>query len=304
MKLLLLGRNGQVGEALQSTLGRLGQVVAWGREAACLEEPERLAERVAAQKADVIVNAAAYTAVDRAESEPARAFLINARAVSALAAVAERQGAWLVHFSTDYVFDGRKADSYAEDDAPNPLSVYGRSKLAGDDAIVVSGCLHLIFRISWVYAAGHPNFPRAMLQLARERSSLDVVGDQVGAPTAARLVAAATARALARTARGRAARSLSGVYNLAPAGTTDRADLARFVVREALARGAGLALSPGAIRSVATDAYPASATRPLNSRLDTTKLRRTFGMELPPWQDDMRGWIACELAGGRLGGRP
>jgi dTDP-4-dehydrorhamnose reductase len=297
MKLLLLGRNGQVGEALQATLGRLGQVVAWGREAACFEEPERLAERVAAQKADVIVNAAAYTAVDRAESEPARAFLINARAVSALAAVAERQGAWLVHFSTDYVFDGRKPDSYAEDDAPNPLSVYGRSKLAGDDAIVASGCLHLIFRISWVYAPGHPNFPRTMLQLARERSSLDVVADQVGAPTAARLVAAATVRVIARTGRGRAASSLSGVYHLAPSGATDRADLARFVVREASARGADLALSPGAIRSVTTDAYPASASRPLNSCLDTAKLRRTFGMDFRPWQDDMRAWIACELAG-------
>ena len=298
MKILLLGKSGQVGETLRSALAPLGQVVAWGREEAVFGEPARLADSVAAQAADVIVNAAAYTAVDKAESEPAAAFTINAEAVSALAAVVRRQGAWLVHYSTDYVFDGRKTDAYTEDDAPNPLSVYGRSKLAGDDAIIASGCLHLIFRISWIYAAGHSNFPRAMLRLARERRGLDVVADQVGAPTSAQLVATVTAEAIARVMYDPAGRSLSGIYNLAPAGKTSRVDMVSFIVREASTLGSTLTLDPDAVRPVTTDRFPTPAARPLNSELDTTKLRRTFAVDLPPWQDDMRGWVAREMAGG------
>lgn len=296
MKILLLGKNGQVGEMLQAALSPLGAVVAWGREDACLENPLRLAGAVAALEADIIVNAAAYTAVDKAESEPATAFLVNAEAVSALAGVARRQGAWLVHYSTDYVFDGRKSDAYTEEDQPNPLCVYGRSKLAGDRAIVASGCQYLIFRVSWVYAAGHANFPRAMLWLARERTSLNVVADQVGAPTSARLVADVTAKALATLAQDRSGVNWSGIYNVAAAGATSKADMVRFILGEAAALGCQTTLAPDEVWPVKTQMFPTPATRPLNSRLNTTKLRRTFSMDLPPWQEDMRQWVAQELA--------
>ncbi len=297
MKILLLGKNGQVGEALQSALAPLGQLVAWGREDACFEHPNRLAESVASQGADVIVNAAAYTAVDKAEREPATAFLVNAEAVSVLAALAKRQGTWLVHYSTDYVFDGHKVDAYTEDDPTNRLSVYGRSKLAGDKAIVASGCLYLIFRVSWIYAAGHANFPRALLRLARDKSGLDVVADQIGAPTSAELIATITAGAIARVARDRDAASLSGVYNLAAAGKTSRADMVRLIVDEASAMGLLPLPNSSAIRSVTSDAFPMPAARPLNSQLATTKLCRTFAVDLPPWQDGMRAWVARELVG-------
>ena len=296
MRIVLLGKGGQVGEALHAELCQQGDVIAWGREQARLEEPASLADRVAEQRPDVIVNAAAYTAVDRAESEPDVAFLVNATAAAALAGAAKRQGAWLVHFSTDYVFDGLKADPYAEDDDASPLGVYGRSKLAGDDAVRAADCLHLIFRLSWVYAANHANFPQRILDLARQRNSLDVIADQVGAPTSARLIAAVTAKAIAVAVDAQAPRVFSGIYNLTPAGAVSRADLARFIIREAAARGADLTLRPDAVRSVTAEAFPSPAARPLNSRLDTSKLRRTFAVDLPPWQADMRDWVAHELA--------
>lgn len=296
MKILLLGKDGQIGGALQSTLPSLGNVVAWGRQEACFENLAELAECVAAQNADVIVNAAAYTAVDMAESHAQTAFLVNAKAVSVLAAVAARQGALMVHYSTDYVFDGKKADAYDENDAPNPLSVYGRSKLAGDEAVVASGCRHLIFRVSWIYAPGHANFPGTMLRLARQRSSLNVVGDQIGAPTSARLVASATAKAIAKVTANEDGQSLCGLYSLAATGAVSRADMVRFIIHEASALGAATALPPETVRAVSTSEFPTAAMRPLNSRLGTTKIRQAFGVPLPSWQDEMRAWVACELA--------
>jgi dTDP-4-dehydrorhamnose reductase len=270
--------------------------VALGHAEADFERPGELPRLVAQAAPDVIVNATAYTAVDRAEVEPERARLINAEAVALLAAAARRIGAWLVHYSTDYVFDGTKTAPYLETDAPAPLSVYGATKHRGDVAIAESGCAHLIFRVSWVYADGGNNFARTTLRLAREKNALQVVGDQLGAPTSARLIAAATADAVARLGRGADAPLSPGLYHLAAAGAVSRADYARFIVAAALRRGATLALGPEAIQAVPTAAYPSPATRPLNSRLDTAKLRSALALELPDWQEDTRNWVATALA--------
>lgn len=297
MKVLLLGKDGQVGEALQTALAPLGDVVALGRVDADFEQPGELPRIVATYAPDAIVNAAAYTAVDKAEAEPARARLVNAEAVALLADAAKRQNAWLVHYSTDYVFDGSKDGAYTETDEARPLGVYGATKLKGDEAIAAAGGKYLIFRVCWVYAPGHASFPASMLRLARDRESLNVVADQVGAPTSAALIAAVTAAALRRVATEPDAESLSGVYNLAAAGEVSRHRLAQFVVAEALARGAKLALTPEAIKAVSTAEFPLPAARPLNSRLDTSKLRRTFGLTLPPWEDDMRAWVGATIGG-------
>jgi dTDP-4-dehydrorhamnose reductase len=292
MKILILGRDGQVGQALQPAWRPLGEVTALGRAEANLEQPGELPRLVASHAPEVIVNAAAYTAVDKAETEPERARLVNAESVAMLAAAARRSGAWLVHFSTDYVFDGTKSVPYVETDTPNPLSVYGATKHKGDLEIAESGCRHLIFRISWVYAKGHANFPTTILRLARERSALSVVADQVGAPTSAALIAAVTATAVRRLAGDPNPEGLSGVYHLAAAGEVSRCDFAKFLVTEALGCGMSLALRPDAITPVAATAYPTPAKRPLNSRFDTNKLRQAFGIDLPPWQEGARQWVA------------
>jgi dTDP-4-dehydrorhamnose reductase len=294
MKILLLGKNGQVGRALAPALAGLGEVLAWGRSDADLERPEALPARIVDMAPDVIVNAAAYTAVDRAESEPERARLVNGEAVAAIADATRQVGAWLIHYSTDYVFDGTKDGSYVETDAAAPLGVYGASKHQGDLAIAASGCRHLIFRVSWVYADGTANFARTMLRLARERDALQVVADQVGAPTSARLIAAVTATALGRLAAPEAL--APGLYHLAPAGAVSRLDYVRFLVTEAKRLGADLAVTPERITPVASTAFPTPARRPLNSRLDTGKLRQALGLALPDWRDDVRPWVAGELA--------
>jgi dTDP-4-dehydrorhamnose reductase len=290
MKVLLFGKNGQVGEALQSALQPLGEVVALGRAEADLEQPGELPRVVATHAPDVIVNAAAYTAVDKAETEAERARLVNAEAVATLAAAARRARAWLIHYSTDYVFDGLKPSPYHEFDAAQPLSVYGSTKLRGEQAITESGCRHLLFRVSWVYATGHSNFGATMLRLARDRSSLNVVADQIGAPTSAGLIAAITAKAIGRLAQDDA-ESLSGTYHLAASGVVSRADYAKFLVNEARAAGAPMALDASGIAAIATADYPTPAARPLNSRLSTRKLTEAFGIDLPPWQDDARQWV-------------
>jgi dTDP-4-dehydrorhamnose reductase len=297
MKLLLLGKHGQVGTALQATLAGLGEVTALGRAEADLEQPGELPRLVTRLAPDVIVNAAAYTAVDKAAEEPDRARLVNAEAVATLAAAAQRCGAWLIHYSTDFVFDGRKADPYVESDEPNPLSIYGATKHKGDLAVAASGCRHLIFRVSWVFGDGHGNFPRAILRLARDRTSLNVVADQIGAPTSASLIAEITAAAIARLA-GADAEGLAGTYHLAPSGAVDRHALAQFVVAEALANRAVLALRPENIAAIASSDYPSPAVRPLNSRLDCSKLRATFGVDLPDWRDHVRRFVAGAVAGG------
>jgi dTDP-4-dehydrorhamnose reductase len=295
--MLLLGKDGQVGRALEQRLRPLGELVVCGRITANLEEPDALAGLVERVQPDFIINAAAYTAVDKAESDAARARLINAEAVAALAASA-RKDRWLVHFSTDFVFDGLKPEPYVETDDAKPLSVYGATKLAGDQAILNASCNHLIFRVSWVYSLGHDNFPSTMLRLGKDRTDLRVVADQIGAPTSAGLIAEITAKAIARIANiDGDAEGLSGLYHLAPSGAVSRADLAKYVISESRQQGAGLMISPEGVAPIPTADYKTPAARPLNSRLETKKLQQAFGVGLPPWQDDMRSFITDMVRG-------
>jgi dTDP-4-dehydrorhamnose reductase len=285
LKILLLGQGGQVGWELQRALAPLGEVVGLDHDSVHLHgdfsQPERLAETVAAVRPDIIVNAAAHTAVDKAESEPALARAINATAPAVLARCAAETGAWLVHYSTDYVFDGSGDQPRSEDAPTGPLSVYGQTKLEGEDAIRASGCRHLILRTSWVHAARGGNFARTMLRLAAERDRLTVIDDQIGAPTGADLLADLTAQML-RTAMAQPDLDLPGTYHAVAGGQTSWHGYAQFVVEEA--RRLGRELKVQAIEPVPTTAFPTPARRPLNSRLDTTKLQATFGLRLPPWQ--------------------
>ena len=269
MRILLTGAGGQVGWELKSTLAALGEVQAFDRAQLDLADTPRLIAAVRAMQPDAIVNAAAYTAVDKAETEREAAFAVNAMAPRVLAQEARRAGALLVHYSTDYVFDGGKATPYLEHDPTGPVSVYGESKLAGEQAIAASGCRHLILRTSWVYGPRGRNFLLTMLRLARERPELRVVDDQVGAPTSSLEIARATATLLAKGALG--------LYHMTAAGETSWCGFARAI----LAR-AGLATPVVAIR---TADYPTPAKRPRNSRLDCSRLRADHGVALAPWED-------------------
>jgi dTDP-4-dehydrorhamnose reductase len=287
MRILLLGKNGQVGWELQRSLAPLGEIVALDREGdngfvGDLTDEAGVCETVATVRPDVIVNAAAYTAVDRAENEPELVHRINATSPGALAQVAAGRGIWFVHYSTDYVFDGTSSRPWQEDDPTGPLSVYGKSKLAGEEAIRASGCRHLILRTSWVYAARGDNFARSMLRLAAERERLTVVADQVGAPTGADLIADITAHLVrsVTTSDGDARRG--GTYHLVAAGETSWHGYARFIIDEA--RRHGRALEVREIAPILSSAWPTPAQRPLNSRLDTARLRKTFGIHLPDWR--------------------
>lgn len=284
MKILLLGKNGQVGWQLQRALAPLGEIVALERKDAGgdLADPQGLAAAVRAAKPQVIVNAAAYTAVDKAESEPQLARLINTEAPAALAREAAASGALLVHYSTDYVFDGSGSAPWQESDATGPLNVYGATKLAGEQAIAASGCAHLTFRTSWVYAAHGDNFIKTMLRLAATRERLTVIDDQKGAPTGAELVADVTAHAISQTLQQPAK---AGLYHLTAAGEASWFDYAQYVL--ALARQArpqGVKTAAGGVQPIASSQYPAAARRPLNSRLDTRRLQAVFGLTLPHWQ--------------------
>lgn len=284
MKILLLGKNGQVGWQLQRALAPLGEIVALERKDAGgdLADPQGLAATVRAAKPQVIVNAAAYTAVDKAESEPQLARLINTEAPAALAREAAASGALLVHYSTDYVFDGSGSAPWQESDATGPLNVYGATKLAGEQAIAASGCAHLTFRTSWVYAAHGDNFIKTMLRLAATRERLTVIDDQKGAPTGAELIADVTAHAISQTLQQPAK---AGLYHLTAAGEASWFDYAQYVL--ALARQArpqGVKTAAGGVQPIASSQYPAAARRPLNSRLDTRRLQAAFGLQMPPWQ--------------------
>ena len=289
MRILLFGKGGQVGWELQRSLASLGEVTALDFDSADhhadFTRPEALAQTVRALRPDVIVNAAAHTAVDKAESEPALAATINADAPRVLATEAAVLGAWLVHYSTDYVFDGSGTEPRDESAATAPLSVYGRTKLAGEQHIRASGCKHLILRTSWVYAARGGNFARTMLKLAAEREELNVIDDQIGAPTGADLLADITAHAV-RAARGDA--SLSGTYHAVAAGQTSWHRYATFVIDWAREQGLPVKVARDAVRAVPTSAFPTPAHRPLNSRLDTGKLRQAFGLTLPPWEQGVQ----------------
>lgn len=281
--ILVIGKSGQVAWELQRSLTLLGEVVALGRPEADLLQPAALLAKIAVLRPAVIVNAAAYTAVDKAEGEEAQAMQINGTAVGDLAAAAQAVGALLVHYSTDYVFDGRQPGAYAEDVRPCPLNAYGRSKLAGEQAMQAVGGDFLILRTTWVYAARGQNFLRSMLRLAQERDSLRIVADQIGAPTWARSIAEATAvmcrQALARRASGQ---FVSGVYHLTASGETSWHGFASLVVARAQAAWPQRVLTREVL-PIPTTAYPLPAQRPLNSRLAGDKLRRDYGLVLPDW---------------------
>lgn len=299
MKILLLGATGQLGWELQRALQPLGDVVPCTRSPASshtrcvdLARPENLTPLLDELQPQLIVNAAAYTAVDRAESEPALAHAVNACAPGVLADWAATHQATLVHYSTDYVFDGSGQRPWQEDDATAPLNVYGASKLAGEQAVRASGCPHLLLRTSWVYGARGANFARTMLRLASERDSLRVVDDQIGAPTGADLLADVTAHALRAL---RADPALSGTYHCAAAGHTSWHGYARFVLDWAHEHGLPLRARSEDVEPVPSSAYPTPAQRPLNSRLDTNRLRETVGLHLPTWQQGVARMLSVAL---------
>lgn len=285
-KILLFGKGGQVGWELQRSLAPLGELVTLDADSQELcgdfTNLEGIAQTIRAVAPNVIVNAAAHTAVDKAESEAEFAHTINALAPSILAQEAKRSGAWLVHYSTDYVFDGSGDAPWLETDAAAPLSVYGKTKLEGEQTIIVSGCQHLIFRTSWVYAARGGNFAKTMLKLAQERDSLKVINDQIGAPTGADLLADVTAHAI-RTALQRP--EVSGLYHMVAGGETSWHGYASFVIEYARLAGINIKVAPEAIQPIPASAFPLPAPRPKNSRLDTHKLQNTFGLALPHWQN-------------------
>src|SRR5512139_1311737 len=280
-EILLLGANGQVGWELSLSLSTIGNVHAVSRHECDVSDPAALRALLRNQRPSIIVNAAAYTAVDKAEAEAEKARVINVEVPALLANEAKANGALLIDYSTDYVFDGNKNGAYLESDTTAPLSIYGQTKLDGLRAIEASGCRHLVFRVSWVYAARGGNFLRTILRLAREREQLNVVADQVGAPTPAELIADVTAQCLMLLRNGK---GNEGVYHLAPAGETTWHGFASAIVREAQAAGIALKLSPDHIRAITTAEYPTAAKRPVNSRLDTTKIQTTFGIALPAWE--------------------
>ena len=287
-KILLLGANGQVGHALQTTLKPLGEVVCCTREQLDLStlasQPDALDMLVQRVKPSIIVNASAYTAVDRAEAEPETAALLNAQAPGLLGAAAQAVGACVVHYSTDYVFDGKKAGAYTETDQPNPLSAYGRSKLDGERLLSQNCPRGIILRTSWVVGAVGGNFLKTMLKFAQERDALRIVSDQQGAPTSANLLAQTTAEILRTMADQPATDPRWGVYNLVAAGQTNWHAYASYVIAQARALGWPIKIKDEAITSILTAEYPVAATRPLNSVLDTSKIRKTFGVNLPDWQ--------------------
>ena len=285
MKILLLGKRGQVGWELQRSLAPLGEIVALssGSQNYCgdFTNLQGLADTVRRVKPDIIVNAAAHTAVDKAESEPELARIINADAVAVLAREAKSLDAWLIHYSTDYVFDGSGVKPWSEVDVTGPLGIYGATKLAGEQAIQDSGCKHLIFRTSWVYGARGNNFAKTMLRLAEERDSLTVIDDQVGAPTGADLLADVTAHTI-RSVQNKP--TLGGLYHVVAAGETTWHGYARFVIDFALKMDCQLKTNPESIAPVPTSAFPTPAERPKNSRVNTRKLETNFGLTLPNWQ--------------------
>ena len=303
MKILLLGRNGQVGWELQRSLAPLGELLTLDRHShpACgdLSQPDALVQTVLNFQPQVIVNAAAHTAVDKAESEPELARLLNATAPGALAQAAKALGAWLVHYSTDYVFNGQGQTPWQEDDTTQPLSVYGQTKRESEELIAASGCKHLIFRTSWVYASRGGNFAKTMLRLAGERDRLTVIDDQFGAPTGADLIADVTAHAIRQVTGGAQVNNeaaLSGIYHLVASGHTTWHGYASHVID--MARKMERQMAPAQllkvqeIAPVASSAFVTAARRPHNSRLDTSKLQTTWGLHMPAWQHGVDRMLA------------
>jgi dTDP-4-dehydrorhamnose reductase len=295
VKILVTGRNGQLGFELERVLARLGQVVAVGHDECDLADEEAIRQLVRGEAPDLVVNAAAYTAVDAAEQDRAAAFSVNARAPQVLAQECAARGALLVHFSTDYVFSGEKQGSYLESDPTGPLNVYGESKLEGERLVAAANPRHVILRTSWVVGAHGKNFAKTILRLAAERDSLSIVADQFGAPSPVPMLAHATAHLLERVGQG-GREDAYGTYHLCGAGETNWCEYARFVVEEALRLGTQLKLRPEDIKPIPAASYPTPARRPANSRLDTSRFQATLGYELPHWRDAVRQ-VLVEIAG-------
>ena len=295
MKILLLGKNGQVGRALERALAPLagpGELFALDRShGGDLAQLDALAATVRQWRPQVIVNAAAYTAVDKSESEPVQARLINALAPEVLAKEAQQLGAWLVHYSTDYVFDGSGSRPWAETDATAPLNVYGQTKLEGEGLIQANCARHLILRTSWVYAAHGSNFAKTMLKLAQERERLTVIDDQWGAPTGAELIAAVTATAIEKISHA-GNDALAGIYHVVAGGETSWHAYAMHVIGRAKALRPDLPWAVQEIAPVPSSAFVTAARRPHNSRLNTAKLKAAFGINLPDWQQGVNAMLA------------
>lgn len=290
--ILVTGANGQVGFELQRALGALGGVATLTRTEMDLASEASMLTALREHKPRVIVNPAAYTAVDRAEGESELAMAVNATAPGILARWAADNGALLIHYSTDYIFDGTKADPYVEGDAVNPQSVYGESKWQGEEAVRASGAHHAILRTSWVCGHHGSNFLKTILRLAGERSALNVVADQVGAPTSAALIADVTHTVIERMATSQTPDDFSGTYHLTAQGSTSWHDYAAHIVREAIAAKVKLSLSLDALKPISTDEYPTPAKRPANSRLDCRKLMDRFDIALPAWQEGVDDILA------------
>lgn len=286
-KILLTGKNGQVGWELLHSLASFGSVIALDSKEMNLADPNAVRRTIRKVRPDIIINPAAYTAVDKAEGDTELAMAVNGIAPGILAEEAFHLDAILVHYSTDYVFDGNKLAPYTEDDVPNPQSVYGRTKLAGEQAVRASGCKHLILRTSWVYGVHGGNFVKTILRLAKERAELRIVGDQFGAPTWARDLAQSTASVLTFWQKNAWDNNLSGLYHLSAAGRTNWYQYAEEIVRLAREYDATLATKQLAIQSITTQEYPVPAKRPSNSVLENGKIRDAFGIELPAWQDSL-----------------
>lgn len=289
MKILLTGKNGQVGFELQRSLAPLGEIVAVDQTDCDLADADAIRRLVSTTRPGIIVNPAAYTAVDKAETDVAHAQAINGTAPGIFGEEAAKLGALVVHYSTDYVFKGEKPGYYTEADAPDPQSVYGKTKLEGEHALAASGAKHLIFRTSWVFGAHGANFAKTMLRLAAERPTLKVVADQFGAPTSAALIADVTAQVLGQyLCRPASAEFPYGLYHLVAAGRTNWHEYAQAVVMAAQAAGRPLKLGAQDVQAISTTEYPLPAPRPANSCLDTTLLCNTFGLSLPDWRQGLQ----------------
>jgi dTDP-4-dehydrorhamnose reductase len=302
MKILLTGINGQVGHALANELSSLGEVIPVGRMQMDLADPDQVRDTIRRVKPALIINPAAYTAVDKAESEPALAFSINAECPAIMAQEAERLGAGLIHFSTDYVFDGSASAPYTEHDSTHPLSVYGASKLAGEESIARHCEAHWIFRTSWVYGTHGNNFLKTIMRLALERTQLNIVGDQIGGPTSTTLISDTVTTIVRNAVHGRqpvadAMRAGSGVYHLTAAGATSWHAYALFIIEKMRALRQPVTVDPGNIAAIASADYPTAAVRPLNSLLSTQKLAETFGIKPAPWQLDVELVLTTLITG-------
>jgi dTDP-4-dehydrorhamnose reductase len=284
MKILLLGSNGQLGRELERQLSSVGSVAAFPRSALDITNHRAVTDAVLAIHPNVIVNAAAYTAVDKAETDAERANSVNAEAVANLAQIAQKNEAWLIHYSTDYVFDGSKPTPYIETDAPNPINVYGASKLAGETAIAATDCQHLIFRTLWMIGKDGNNFAETILRLAAERNSLKVISDQLGVPTSPSLISKITIDAIRAIKQEKA--WPQGIYHLAPQGVSSWHEIAKTLIVYAEQQRVQLSTQVENIQAITTAEYPTAAKRPLNSQLDTHKLRAQLSFDLPNWKDD------------------